>query len=503
MAKKKTATTGNLGFEGIIWDAACEMRGNLDASEYRSVVLGLVFLKFISDRFQERYDELVEEGLGDEEDEEAYWADRLVFVPKDARWDVVAKAAHTPEIGVVIDSCMRSIEEKNDSLKNVLPKNFAREELNKEMLGRVVDLFSNLKVSDHAQEKDILGRVYEYCLAQFASAEGKNAGEFYTPSCVVRTLVEILQPYEGRVYDPCCGSGGMFVQSSKFIESRGGNISGLSVYGQEANATTLKLAKMNLAIHGIEALFGEGNADTFRRDLHPDLKADFIMANPPFNLKGWGADELAEDKRWKYGLPSDANANFAWLQHMIYHLEDDGRLGMVLANGSLSSQQNGEGEIRKNIVDADLVDCIVSLPGKLFYSTQIPACLWFVSKGKKQAKKTLFIDARKLGKMIDRKHAELTDADVATIADTYRAYVDGTLENQQGFCAVVSTDEIAAQEYILTPGRYVGIEEQEEDDEPFEEKMTRLTSELSELFAKSHELEAQIKLRLGEIGYEI
>ena len=500
MAKKSTA---DVGFEKLIWQAACKMRGNLDASEYRSVVLGLVFLKFVSDRFQERYDELVEAGDGEEEDEDPYWEENIVFVPKDARWNVVASAAHTPEIGVVIDSCMRKIEEKNELLENVLPKNFAREELNKEMLGQVVDLFSNLRVVDHAQEKDVLGRVYEYCLAQFASAEGKNAGEFYTPSCVVRTLVEVLQPYEGRVYDPCCGSGGMFVQSSKFIERRRGSVEGLSVYGQEANATTLKLAKMNLAIHGIEADLGEGNADTFRHDLHPDLKADFIMANPPFNLSGWGAQELAEDERWVYGLPSDANANFAWLQHMIFHLAEGGRLGMVLANGSLSSQQNGEGEIRKKIVDADLVDCIVALPGKLFYSTQIPACLWFVAKSKKQANKTLFIDARKLGTMIDRKHSELTDADVATIADAYRAYVDGTLENKRGFCAVVSTDDIAAQDYVLTPGRYVGIEDQEEDEEPFEEKMKRLTSDLSKMFAKSHELEEEIRKRLGAIGYEI
>ena len=495
--------TGNIGFEKQIWDAACVLRGNIDASEYKSVVLGLIFLKYISDRFEAKYQELVAEGDGFEEDKDEYTADNIFFVPENARWSVISAAAHTPEIGTVIDEAMRSIEKENKRLKDILPKNFARPELDKRRLGEVVDLFTNIQMIDHGNSKDILGRTYEYCLAKFAEQEGKLAGEFYTPSCVVRTLVEVLQPYNGRVYDPCCGSGGMFVQSSKFIENHGGNIKNISVYGQDSNPTTWKLAQMNLAIRGIEADLGKFSADTFFNDCHPQLKADFIMANPPFNLSGWGQDKLLDDVRWQYGTPPANNANFAWLQHMIWHLAPNGRIGMVLANGSLSSQSGGEGEIRKNIINADLVDCIVAMPSQLFYTTQIPVSLWFLAKNKKQKGKTLFIDARKMGTMVTRKLRELTDADIQRIADTYNAFVDGALEDEKGFCAVVTTQDIAKQDYILTPGRYVGIEEQEDDGEPFEEKMSRLTSELSELFAKSHELEAEIKERLGAIGYEI
>ena len=495
--------TGNIGFEKQIWDAACVLRGNIDASEYKSVVLGLIFLKYISDRFEAKYQELVAEGDGFEEDKDEYMAENIFFVPENARWSVISAAAHTPEIGTVIDEAMRSIEKENKRLKDILPKNFARPELDKRRLGEVVDLFTNIQMIDHGNSKDILGRTYEYCLAKFAEQEGKLAGEFYTPSCVVRTLVEVLQPYNGRVYDPCCGSGGMFVQSSKFIENHGGNIKNISVYGQDSNPTTWKLAQMNLAIRGIEADLGKFSADTFFNDCHPQLKADFIMANPPFNLSGWGQDKLLDDVRWQYGTPPANNANFAWLQHMIWHLAPNGRIGMVLANGSLSSQSAGEGEIRKNIINADLVDCIVAMPSQLFYTTQIPVSLWFLAKNKKQKGKTLFIDARKMGTMVTRKLRELTDADIQRIADTYNAFVDGALEDEKGFCAVVTTQDIAKQDYILTPGRYVGIEEQEDDCEPFEEKMSRLTSELSELFAKSHELEAEIKERLGAIGYEI
>ena len=460
-------------------------------------------MKYISDRFEAKYQELVAEGDGFEEDKDEYTAENIFFVPENARWSVISAAAHTPEIGTVIDEAMRSIEKENKRLKDILPKNFARPELDKRRLGEVVDLFTNIQMIDHGNSKDILGRTYEYCLAKFAEQEGKLAGEFYTPSCVVRTLVEVLQPYNGRVYDPCCGSGGMFVQSSKFIENHGGNIKNISVYGQDSNPTTWKLAQMNLAIRGIEADLGKFSADTFFSDCHPQLKADFIMANPPFNLSGWGQDKLLDDVRWQYGTPPANNANFAWLQHMIWHLAPNGRIGMVLANGSLSSQSGGEGEIRKNIINADLVDCIVAMPSQLFYTTQIPVSLWFLAKNKKQKGKTLFIDARKLGTMVTRKLRELTDADIQRIADTYNAFVDGTLEDEKGFCAVVTTQDIAKQDYILTPGRYVGIEEQEDDGEPFEEKMSRLTSELSELFAKSHELEAEIKERLGAIGYDI
>ena len=495
--------TANIGFEKQIWDAACVLRGNIDASEYKSVVLGLIFLKYISDRFDEKYQQLVEEGDGFEEDVDEYISEGIFFVPETARWSVIASKAHTPEIGTVIDDAMRAIEKENKRLKDILPKNFARPELDKRRLGDVVDLFTNIKMVDADSSRDILGRTYEYCLSKFAEQEGKLAGEFYTPSCVVRTLVEVLQPYNGRVYDPCCGSGGMFVQSAKFIENHSGNLSNISVFGQDSNPTTWKMAQMNLAIRGIEANLGSYNADTFFNDCHPTLRADFIMANPPFNLSGWGADKLKDDVRWQYGMPPAGNANFAWLQHMIYHLAPNGKIGMVLANGSLSSQSGGEGEIRRNIVNADLVECIVAMPTQLFYTTQIPVSLWFLSKNKKQRGKTLFIDARKLGTMVTRKLRELTDADIAMIADAYKAYCDGTLEDQKGFCAVVDTNEIAKQDYILTPGRYVGIEEQEDDGEPFEEKMTRLTGELSELFAQSHTLEDEIRQKLEAIGYGI
>lgn len=500
MADKNSA---DIGFEKKIWDAACVLRGNIDASEYKSVVLGLIFLKYISDRFEEKYHQLKEEGDGFEEDIDEYTSEGIFFVPQGARWSDVAAKAHTPEIGVAIDNAMRSIERENKRLKDILPKNFARPELDKRRLGDVVDLFTNIKMIDQGNEKDILGRTYEYCLAKFAEQEGKLAGEFYTPSCVVRTLVEILQPYHGRVYDPCCGSGGMFVQSAKFIENHSGNINDISVYGQDSNPTTWKLAQMNLAIRGIDADLGQYNADTFFNDCHPTLRADFIMANPPFNLSDWGADKLQDDVRWKYGIPPASNANFAWLQHMIYHLAPNGRIGMVLANGSLSSQSGGEGEIRKNIINADLVDCIIAMPAQLFYTTQIPVSLWFLSRNKKRKNKSLFIDARKMGTMVTRKLRELTDEDIQKLADTYKKYVDGTLEDVKGFCAVKDTKDIAEQDYILTPGRYVGIEEQADDGEPFEEKMARLTSELSDLFDKSHELEAEIRKNLGAIGYEV
>lgn len=500
MAEKNTA---NIGFEKQIWDAACVLRGNIDASEYKNVVLGLIFLKYISDRFDEKYQALVEEGDGFEEDVDEYTSEGIFFVPAGARWSDIAAKAHTPEIGAVIDDAMRAIEKENKRLKDILPKNFARPELDKRRLGDVVDLFTNIQMIEHGSEKDILGRTYEYCLSKFAEQEGKLAGEFYTPSCVVRTLVEVLQPYHGRVYDPCCGSGGMFVQSAKFVENHSGNINDISVYGQDSNPTTWKLAQMNLAIRGIDADLGKYNADTFFNDCHPTMRADYIMANPPFNLSDWGADKLTDDVRWQYGLPPAGNANFAWLQHMIHHLAPNGRIGMVLANGSLSSQSGGEGDIRGRIIEADLVDCIVAMPTQLFYTTQIPVSLWFLSKNKKQKGKTLFIDARKMGTMVSRKLRELTNEDIAKIADTYNAFVDGTLEDQKGFCAVVSTEEIKKQDYILTPGRYVGIEEQEDDGEPFDEKMKRLTGELSDLFQKSHDLETEIWEKLGAIGYEL
>lgn len=500
MAKQNTA---DIGFEKEIWKAADLLRGNLDASEYKSVVLGLIFLKYISDKFETKYQELVNSGEVFEEDRDEYMADNIFFVPQEARWSVVAKAAHTPEIGTIIDNAMRLIEKENLRLKGILPQNFARPELDKRRLGDVVDLFTNIQMKEHGDSKDILGRTYEYCLSKFAEAEGKLAGEFYTPACIVQTLVEVLKPYHGRVYDPACGSGGMFVQSAKFIERHQGNIKDISVYGQDSNPTTWKMAQMNLAIRGIEADLGKFNADTFFDDQHPTLKADFIMANPPFNLSDWGADKLQDDVRWKFGIPPSGNANFAWLQHMIHHLSPKGKIGMVLANGSLSSQTGGEGGIRENIIKADLIEGIVALPSQLFYTTGIPVSLWFLNREKKQKDKILFVDARNMGTMVTRKLRELQEADIKKIADTFDKYNDGTLENEKGFCAVVALGDVAKQDYILTPGRYVGIAEQEDDGIPFQEKMDKLTTELSDLFAQSHDLEDEIRKQLASIGFTI
>ncbi len=502
MAKKQTNTT-SIGFEDAIWRAADKLRGNLNASEYEGVVLGLIFLKYISDKFEAKYTELLQEPDADVEDKDEYEADNVFFVPQDARWQVISLAAHTPQIGKVIDDALEAIERENPKLRGVLPSNYARPELDKRRLGDVVDLFTNIHMLASGDERDLLGRVYEYCLQKFASMEGKNAGEFYTPSCIVRTIVEILQPYEGRVYDPCCGSGGMFVQSAKFIYNHQKDINNISVYGQEANPSTWKMAHMNVAIRGLEANLGKSYADTFFNDQHPTLKADFIMANPPFNLSDWGADKLEKDVRWKFGLPPAGNANFAWMQHMIHHLSPTGRIGLVLANGALSSQTGGEGVIRQKIVEADLVEGIIALPSQLFYSTGIPVSLWFLSRNKQQAGKTLFIDARNMGTMVTRAVRELMAEDIQKIAETFDQFRAGTLEDEKGFCAVRSLEDIAAQDFILTPGRYVGIAEQEDDGEPFAEKMQRLTSELSGLFKESHRLEEEIRKQLGNIGFEI
>ena len=498
------SNNANIGFEKQIWDAACVLWGHIPAAEYRKVIVGLIFLRYISSAFEKRYNELVAEGDGFEDDRDAYIEKNIFFVPKNARWDKIASSAHTPEIGTVIDDAMRAIEAENKSLKNVLPKNYASPDLDKRVLGDVVDLFTNMDMGDTEESKDLLGRTYEYCIQQFAAYEGVKGGEFYTPASIVKTIVAILKPTSNsRVYDPCCGSGGMFVQSVRFIREHAGNRFGVSVYGQESNADTWKMAKMNMAIRGIDADFGPYHADTFFNDLHPTLKADFILANPPFNLSNWGGDKLKDDVRWKFGTPPKGNANYAWIQHMIHHLAPNGKIGLVLANGALSSQSSGEGEIRKNIIQADLVEGIVALPTQLFYSVTIPVTLWFISKNKKQKGKTLFIDARKMGYMVDRKHRDFTDEDIQKLADTFEQFQNGTLEDIKGFCAVADLQEIEKQDFILTPGRYVGIEEQEDDGEPFEEKMARLTSELSEMFAKSHELEDEIRRKLGAIGYEI
>lgn len=503
MADKNNA---NIGFEKQIWDAACVLWGHIPAAEYRKIIVGLIFLRYISAAFEKRYKELVKEGDGFEDDIDAYTMENVFFVPKEARWETIAATAHTSEIGIVIDNAMKAIEADNKSLKDVLPKNYASPDLDKRVLGDVVDIFTNnIDMSDTEANEDLLGRTYEYCIAQFAEKEGASGGEFYTPSSIVKTLVEILRPFENcRVYDPCCGSGGMFVQSAKFIKAHNGRRGAISVYGQEANADTWKMAKMNMAIRGIDANFGPYQADTFTNDLHKTLKADFILANPPFNYHPWNQERLVEDIRWKYGLPPAGNANYAWIQHMIHHLAPNGKIGLVLANGALSSQSSGEGEIRKKIIEDDKIEGIIAMPTQLFYSVTIPVTLWFITDNKKQKGKTLFIDARNMGHMVDRKHRDLDDEkDIKLLADTFQAFQNGTLEEKKGFCAIATIEDIAKQDYILTPGRYVGIEEKEDDGEPFEEKMTRLTSELSDMFAKSHELEEEIRKKLGAIGYNI
>lgn len=496
-------TNANIGFEKELWAAADAMRNHVSSSDYRKVVVGLIFLKYVSDVFEFRYQELLEEGDGDEEDRDAYMEKNIFFVPENARWKLIAEKSLTPEIGIVLDDAMRAIEKENKTLKNVLPIIYSNPDLDKRVLGNVVDIFTNINMHDQNEEKDLLGRAYEYFIEQFAAQEGKGGGEFYTPTSIVKTIVEILKPYKGRVYDPACGSGGMFVQSAKFINEHSGNINDLSIYGQESNPDTWKMAKMNMAIRGLEANFGPYQANTFLNDLHPTLKADYIMANPPFNVSEWWNQSLEDDRRWVYGTPPKGNANYAWIQHMISHLAPGGKIGLVLANGSLSTSTSGEGEIRKNIIEADLVEGIVALPTNLFYSVTIPACLWFISRDKKQKGKTVFIDARKMGTLIDRKHRDFSSEDIEKIAETFEAFQNGELEEIKGFCAVVETADIEKQDYVLTPGRYVGIEEQEDDGIPFEEKMEKLTSELSVMFARSHELEAEIKERLGAIGFEI
>ena len=505
MAKNKQNNNANIGFEKQLWDAACVLWGHIPAAEYRKVIVGLIFLRYISSVFDKKYQKLAVEDIDFLEEPLAYLEDGIFFVPPQSRWNVISQSVHTPEIGKVIDDAMIAIEKHNKTLKGVLPKNYGSPDLDKRVLGEVVDLFTNnIKMDDTEESKDLLGRTYEYCIAQFAAYEGTKGGEFYTPSSIVKTLVEILKPFENcRVYDPCCGSGGMFVQSVKFLQAHSGNRNKISVYGQESNADTWKMAKMNMAIRGIDADFGSSHADTFFNDLHPTLKADFIMANPPFNLSNWGQDKLKEDVRWKYGLPPVGNANFAWIQHMIHHLAHNGKIGLVLANGALASQTSGEGEIRKNIIEDDLIEGIVALPDKLFYSVTIPVTLWFITKNKKQKGKTLFIDARKMGYMVDRKHRDFTEEDIKKLAGTFTQFQEGSLKDVKGFCAVVSTQDIAKQDYILTPGRYVGIEEQQEDTEPFEHKMQRLTTELSDMFKKSDELKKEIKENLNKLGYKI
>ena len=508
----KTTNGANLGFEEKLWQAADKLRGHMDASEYKGVVLGLIFLKYVSDVFQERYEAIKKERNADPEDRDEYTAENVFWVPKDARWSRLQSSAKQTTIGKLIDDAMIAIEKENPILKAVLPKDYARPALDKQRLGELIDLIGTIGLGDaENRSKDILGRVYEYFLAKFASAEGKLGGEFYTPQSVVKVLAEMIEPYKGRVYDPCCGSGGMFVQSEKFVLAHGGKLNDLSIFGQESNPTTWRLAKMNLAIRGIEGNIGSHNADSFHSDLHKDIKADFILTNPPFNVSDWGGDRLREDARWKFGIPPVGNANFAWVQHFIHHLSPIGVAGFVLANGSMSSNSSGEGEIRKAIIEADLVDCMISLPGQLFYTTQIPVCLWFLTRNKANGKfrdrrrQTLFIDARKLGTLVDRTHRELSDEEIARIAQTYHAWRgekdSGKFKDIPGFCKSTTTEEIASHGHVLTPGRYVGAGAVEDDSEPFEEKMNRLVSKVEQQFGESAKLEEVIRKNLKGLGY--
>src|SRR5947207_3063653 len=491
MAKRKSEArntgTANLGFEAQLWAAADALRNNMDAAEYKHVVLGLIFLKYISDAFEAKHAELeAQKAAGaDPEDPDEYRAASIFWVPKEARWTYLRANAPQPTIGTLVDDAMTAIERDNPSLKGVLPKDYARPGLDKQRLGQIINLVSDIAMGSTADRaKDKLGRVYEYFLSRFASAEGKSGGQFYTPTHVVRVLVEMLAPYKGRVYDPCCGSGGMFVQSEKFIEAHAGKVGDISIYGQESNYTTWRLAKINGAIRGIDAQIAHG--DTFHAHAHPDLKADYVLANPPFNDSDWRGELLKSARRWVYGLPPAGNANFAWVQHFIYHLAPNGQAGFVLANGSMSSNQSGEGEIRKAIIEADLVDCMVALPGQLFYSTPIPVCLWFLARDKKNGRfrdrrgETLFIDARKLGSMVDRTHRELTDDDLAKIAGAYHAWrgdkAAGDYSNVRGFCMGAQLADIRKHGHVLTPGRYVGTEAALNDGEPFDEQMKRLAA---------------------------
>ncbi|MXX06328.1 MAG: SAM-dependent DNA methyltransferase [Gammaproteobacteria bacterium] len=515
--KNQGATTG---YEAELWSMANALHGTMDAAEYKHVVLGLIFLKYISDAFEELHRKLESERDhgADPEDRDEYAAKNVFWVPPDARWQHIRGQARQPMIGQLVDDAMAVLERDNPALKDVLPKDYARQGLDKHRLGQLIDMISNIRVGDKdSRSRDVLGRVYEYFLSQFASAEGKKGGQFYTPRCVVKLLVEVIEPYKGRVYDPCCGSAGMFVQSVEFIEAHAsGNENGgkarndVSIFGQESNYTTWRLAKMNLAIRGIEAQIAHG--DTFHNDRHRDLRADFILANPPFNISDWGGNRLREDARWKFGVPPKGNANYAWLQHMHHHLAPNGTAGVVLANGSMSSAQSGEGAIRRAMVEADIVDCMIALPGQLFYSTQIPACLWFLARNKNPGNgwrdrrgEVLFIDARKHGHMVDRTRREFADEDIAQIADTYHAWrsTRGTAKyvDEPGFCKSVTLEEIGRHNHVLTPGRYVGAAAAEDDGEPFDDKMKRLVAQLRGQRAEGMKLDAAIAANLKSLGY--
>jgi type I restriction enzyme M protein len=521
-SKNQAVKKATKSFEQTLWDTADKLRGSVESSEYKHVVLSLIFLKFVSDKFEARKAELVAEGKEAYVDMvEFYTMKNVFYLPEEARWSFIQKHAKQDDIALKIDSALHAVEKSNKSLRGALPDNyFSRLGLEQSKLAALLDSINNIDtIADN--EEDVVGRVYEYFLGKFAATEGKGGGEFYTPKCVVNLIAEMIEPFQGKIYDPCCGSGGMFVQSVRFVESHQGNKKDISIYGQELTATTYKLAKMNLAIRGIAGNLGDVPADTFFKDQHPDLKADFIMANPPFNLKQWRAEnELTDDPRWSgYEVPPTGNANYAWILHMISKLSENGVAGFVLANGSMSTNTSGEGEIRNKIIENDLVDCMIALPGQLFYTTQIPVCLWFLTKNKKGQKiaghsdsnhrnrqgEILFIDARNMGTMLDRTHKELTAEDLATIARTYHAWrgeaKDGAYEDKPGFCKAATLADIKANDYVLTPGRYVGAAAVEDDGVPFEQKMKELTQTLYRQMDESEKLDAVIRKNLEGLGY--
>lgn len=489
--------------EDRLWAAADKMRGAVSVADYKFIVLGLIFLKYISDSFEERYKELVEEGYGLEEEKDSYTEKNIFYVPKNARWSYLEEHSKDDNIGEIIDDALTLIEKDNTSLKNVLPKDYNSPTMRNVNLGELIDLFTNIKVgTKDAIQSDVLGRIYEYFLGQFAKNELQKGGEFYTPACLVRTMVECIEPYQGRVYDPACGSGGMFIQSLKFVQEHQGNINNISIYGQEKNPTTWRLAKMNLAIRSLNGDLGKYAADTFTEDLHKDLKADFILANPPFNLE-WDRDKVEKDPRWRFGLAPKNNANYAWLQHMISKLSQNGKMACILANGSLASTGQ-EYEIRKKIVDNDLVDCIISMPSNLFYTVSVPCSIWIINRNKKNKGKTLFINASGMGTMVTRRLRELSEEDIHKISMTYHNFLGNNgYDDVKGYCFSATLEEIVANNYLLTPGKYVGIEEEIDDGVPFDEKITMLANELSEILKESHRIENEMKDQFDLMGYKI
>jgi type I restriction enzyme M protein len=503
MAKEQS-----INFEAQLFKAADKLRKNIDAAEYKNVALGLIFLKYISESFQELHNKLALDEFSDPEDRDEYKAENIFFVPEQARWKNIQAKAKLPSIGQELDNAMESIEKENSELRNVLPKVFGKPNLDKASLGQLIDLISNTELKATSENsKDLFGRVYEYFLGEFASAEGKKGGQFYTPKSIVKLMVEMIEPYKGRVYDPACGSGGMFVMSEKFVQEHQGNIKDITVYGQESNQTTWKLSKMNLAIRNINSQFVAWNTEgSFLKDAYPDLKADYILANPPFNQSDWGQEILQDDARWKYGVPPAGNANFGWMQHMLYHLAPHGVMATVLANGSLSSNTSGEGEIRKKLIENNLIECIVALPKQLFYNTGIPACVWFLRR-ERQARKNeiLFIDASEMGYLEDRVHRVLAEEDINKISDTYHNWKKNpdNYKDIQGFCKSAQRDEVEKHGFVLTPGRFVGIKDVIDDGVPFEEKMQKLTSTLKEQFAKEEVMNAEIKKQLAKIGFSL